>query len=193
MLKEKLTLQIPTMACIKLIAGDMKIVPITDIKFKDGSLYSVIVEYPLGNNNYDYLTYYFDGRKLGEEKNIDVNEVFMGFVKPEEFSISKQFIKETETTETEMLNLTTEKIREAIRDIIWMARRYVDGRQNYSVGMFNDAYDILRDEFGDIDLQFTDTTLTDNGKYFPYAYDKGGDMYNDFSKRKYYKNGLKEK
>lgn len=40
-------------------------------------------------------------------------------------------------------------IKHAIKDIIWMARRYSTGRQTYAPGNFNDAYDILRAEFGD--------------------------------------------
>ncbi len=45
--------------------------------------------------------------------------------------------------------MNKEKIREAIKDIIWMARRYADSRQTYAPTLFNDAYDILREEFGD--------------------------------------------
>lgn len=59
--------------------SEPKKVPITNISFNDGQLFSVTVKYPLGNNHYDHLTYYFDGRKLGEEKDIDVSEIFKGF------------------------------------------------------------------------------------------------------------------
>ena len=59
--------------------SEPKKVPITNINFNDGQLFSVTVKYPLGNNYYDHLTYYFDGRKLGEEKDIDVSEIFKGF------------------------------------------------------------------------------------------------------------------
>lgn len=59
--------------------SEPKKVPITNIKFNDGQLFSVTVKYPLGNDYYDLLTYYFDGRKLGEEKDIDVSEIFKGF------------------------------------------------------------------------------------------------------------------
>lgn len=69
-----------TKAKIQLLGvSEPKEVPITNISFKDGQLFSVTVEYPLGNNYYDHLTYYFDGRKLGEEKDIDVGEIFKGF------------------------------------------------------------------------------------------------------------------
>ena len=69
-----------TKAKIQLLGeNEPKEVPITNISFSDGQLFSVTVKYPLGNNHYDYLTYYFDGRKLGEENNIDVDEIFKGF------------------------------------------------------------------------------------------------------------------
>lgn len=45
--------------------------------------------------------------------------------------------------------MKNEKLIKAIADIIWMARRYADGRQTYAPGLWNDAYDILREEFGD--------------------------------------------
>lgn len=49
--------------------------------------------------------------------------------------------------------MTKDTLRRAVKDIIWMARRYADGRQTYAPSLFNDAYDILRQEFGDtIDL-----------------------------------------
>ena len=64
----------------------------------------------------------------------------------------------------------------AIADIIWMARRYADGRSTYAPSMFNRAYDVLVKEFGKEIEHFTanpDSTLTDNGKHFPYAKDRG--------------------
>lgn len=74
--------------------------------------------------------------------------------------------------------MNKKNIKEAIKNIIWMARRYADGRQTYAVNMFNESYDILKKELGDIDLIKHDKTLTEQGKYFPYAYDGGGDLYN---------------
>lgn len=73
----------------------------------------------------------------------------------------------------------------AIQDILWMARRYADMRQTYAVDMFNDSYDILRDEFGEkIDLKDKDVTV----KNFPYATDGGGKMFNrNLKNRKYFK------
>lgn len=69
-----------TKAKIQLLGmEEPKEVPIISIGFKDEKLYSVMVKYPLDNNYYDYLTYYFDGRKLGEEKDVDVSEIFKGF------------------------------------------------------------------------------------------------------------------
>lgn len=48
-------------------------------------------------------------------------------------------------------------IKEAIKDILWMARRYANGRKTYAPGMFNDAYDVLRIEFDDeIDDNFAE-------------------------------------
>jgi hypothetical protein len=31
------------------------------------------------------------------------------------------------------------QLEQIIRDTLWMARRYADGRQTYAVGMYNDA------------------------------------------------------
>ncbi len=42
-----------------------------------------------------------------------------------------------------------QEVKQAVRDILWMARRYADGRKTYAPHLFNDAYDTLRDEFGD--------------------------------------------
>ena len=36
------------------------------------------------------------------------------------------------------------ELNSAIIDIIWMARRYAEGRKTYAPGMFNDAYKILK-------------------------------------------------
>lgn len=67
-----------------------------------------------------------------------------------------------------------EKVIEAIREILWMARRYADGRLTFSALSFNDAYDVLRDCFGDqieYNNKEVDLTLTGDGKFFPYAQD----------------------
>ncbi|KKQ29800.1 MAG: hypothetical protein US46_C0017G0016 [Candidatus Shapirobacteria bacterium GW2011_GWF2_37_20] len=68
-----------TKAKIQLLGGKPKEVPITNISFKNEQVFSITVEYPLGNNHFDHLIYYFDGRRLGEEKDIDVSEIFKGF------------------------------------------------------------------------------------------------------------------
>ena len=85
-----------------------------------------------------------------------------------------------------MKNNKEQLIVQAIKDVLWMARRYAHMRQTYATSMFNDAYDILRDEFGeDIESpseekhEFTD---------FPYVTDGGGVMFNrDLKTRKYAK------
>lgn len=35
------------------------------------------------------------------------------------------------------------EIYSAIKDIVWMARRYCNKRKTYAPSMFNDAYDVL--------------------------------------------------
>ncbi len=88
---------------------------------------------------------------------------------------------------------TNQNIKNSIKEILWMARRYADGRQTFAATSFNDAYDLLRDEFGE-DIEYNkisewkDQTLTENGKYFPYAQDGGGQMFDCVSGRKYYNN-----
>ena len=82
-------------------------------------------------------------------------------------------------------------IKKAIADILWMARRYADNRRTYAPRMFNDAYDILRTEFGDdidpknaSDMQgnkYHDITL-EHTKSNPYA----RDHYDNISGRKFY-------
>lgn len=47
------------------------------------------------------------------------------------------------------LILRTDKIKTAVKDILWMARRYANGRKTGAPSTFNDSYDILRSEFGD--------------------------------------------
>jgi len=64
-----------------------------------------------------------------------------------------------------------ESIKKAIKEIIYMARRYADGRKSMSVLVFNDSYDQLRDIFGsEIDVPH-DIFLSHKGKFFPYAQD----------------------
>lgn len=93
----------------------------------------------------------------------------------------------------------TEKIRQAVKDIIWMARRYAWGRQTYAPEMFNDAYDILREEFGDeidnnyakdhLGTRFYDIAI-DSSSGHPYAI-YGDDMQSqsnvELTNRKFYK------
>lgn len=72
----------PTQAKIKFLGEEPKIVDVADIDYKNGKLYRVSILWPVGNNNPPQrVSYYFDGRKLGEENDIDVNEIFLGFVK----------------------------------------------------------------------------------------------------------------
>ena len=68
------------------------------------------------------------------------------------------------------------KLTKAVKDILWMARRYANGRQTYAVSMFNDAYDVLRDELGEeIESPSEEKHETPN---FPYATDGGGEIFN---------------
>ena len=81
-------------------------------------------------------------------------------------------------------------MKHAIRELVWMARRYADGRQTFAATTFNNAYDVLRDIYGDeIEIKdgIVDATLTEKGKFFPYAQD-GGDrkMFDAVKGRKYY-------
>lgn len=86
-----------------------------------------------------------------------------------------------------------ESVIAAIGTLIWMARRYADRRRTYAAGAFNDAYDILRDRFGDkLYDEEPDTVLTGKGKFYPYAQD--GDYLNGLdcvTGRKYCNNHLK--
>jgi len=56
-----------------------------------------------------------------------------------------------------------------IKDIIWRARRYADGRQTYAPDMFNKAYDALREHFTEDEL---DKQVDGNVKSYPYASDE---------------------
>ena len=72
--------QLPTKAKIKLIGGKETICPVKRIDFRDGEVFRVNLEYALDEKHNQYLTYYFDGRMMGEEGDIDVYEIFLGFV-----------------------------------------------------------------------------------------------------------------
>lgn len=61
---------------------------------------------------------------------------------------------------------------QAIKNILWMARRYADGRQTYAPVMFNDAYDLLRTELGDVIAEPPDKVCPEH----PYATDGGFDV-----------------
>lgn len=60
----------------------------------------------------------------------------------------------------------------AIREIIWMARRYADGRATYAPSMFNNAYDVLRTQLGNV-LDVNKDTIC---SAFPYAVDARFDV-----------------
>lgn len=80
------------------------------------------------------------------------------------------------------------KLTRAIKDILWMARRYSEGRSTYAPEMFNDSYDIIRDILG----EEVDKTIdpSDIIKNWPYATDGGvmvGNDYQQLPKRKYIK------
>src|SRR3972149_4434225 len=76
------------------------------------------------------------------------------------------------------LIMRTERIQEAVTKILWMARRYADGRSTYAPDMFNEAYDTLREELGDrlddnhasdmTGTKFYDITI-EHSKDHPYA------------------------
>lgn len=86
-------------------------------------------------------------------------------------------------TQTEKIKLTR-----AVKEIIWMARRYTERRSTYAPEMFNDAYDIIRDILGDGCDKVHDPS--DIIKNWPYATDGGamtGNEYQKLNKRKYHK------
>jgi len=86
-------------------------------------------------------------------------------------------------------NMTNKQITiKALRDIIWMARRYAEDRATYAPSMFNDAYDALRHVYGDeIEPKEADPSV----RNFPYATDKmyidGETAFDDHLNRKYNK------
>lgn len=96
----------------------------------------------------------------------------------------------------------TKVIKSAIKDILYMARRYANGRQSYAPDLFNSAYDILRSQFGDdIDPKthpnqtgelFHDITI-ETSKDHPYAVHGNEDSQSnrDLPLHKYWKGGNK--
>lgn len=63
------------------------------------------------------------------------------------------------------------KLEKAVKEIVWMARRYADGRKTYAPEMFNDAYKVLKqfiefDEVNDPDNREDDNRPVKN---FPLA------------------------
>jgi hypothetical protein len=41
------------------------------------------------------------------------------------------------------------KIKQAVKEILWMARRYADGRATYAPQLFNEAQKVLQEFFGE--------------------------------------------
>jgi len=80
----------------------------------------------------------------------------------------------------------TKEETQAIKDIIWMARRYANGRKTYAVSLFNDAYDTIRDSIGDSLEQPYDPDQ-DEMNYYPYAED-GMERFNESVKDRKYSN-----
>lgn len=60
-----------------------------------------------------------------------------------------------------------------IAEILYWARRYCDGRATYAPFSFNRTYDRILSKFPEIkDIdKYVDKTLTEQGKFFPYAQD----------------------
>lgn len=99
------------------------------------------------------------------------------------------------------LILRTDAIKNAVKDIIWMARRYANERLTGAPDTFNDAYDILRSQLGDeIDAQqfsdmwkdpkYYDITIehTKDHPYAVYGTDDHPSQTNDqIKQRKFYK------
>lgn len=56
--------------------------------------------------------------------------------------------KKIELAKTVINETQRKKITEAIADLVWMARRYSNGRLTGAPSIFNDSYDTLRDFFG---------------------------------------------
>lgn len=75
-----------------------------------------------------------------------------------------------------------DKLKQSVKEILWMARRYADGRMTTSASSFNDAYDVLREFFGD-DIDLGDATI----EHLPYAKDGDDNFNKNIQYRKYYK------
>ena len=55
-----------------------------------------------------------------------------------------------------------------LMELVWMARRYVNGRSTYAPHIFNGIYEALRDDHPELfENEPLDTTI----QYFPYAQD----------------------
>lgn len=65
-----------------------------------------------------------------------------------------------------------------LSDLIHYARRYCDGRSTYAPFQFNNIYQRIRSRNPDFIRNYDhfDQTLSENGKYWPYAQDG---MYNE--------------
>lgn len=91
------------------------------------------------------------------------------------------------------------RITEAVKDILWMARRYMNGRKSYGPDLFNDAYDTLRTELGDVidnhvaidhpsGTRYYDISI-EHTKDHPYAMhgNENAQMNQELDNRKFYK------
>ncbi len=98
------------------------------------------------------------------------------------------------------LILRTDSIKNAVKGILWMARRYANGRQTYAPDMFNDAYDVLVTQLGqEIDNnkardmennEYLDISIphTKDHPYAMYDHDKPESQTNlELKRRKFYK------
>lgn len=68
-----------------------------------------------------------------------------------------------------MKKYEVEQIKQAVIDIIWMARRYSNGRATYAPGMFNEAYDVLRRVLFKGKPIDRSIDITEDVVYFPYS------------------------
>lgn len=77
--------------------------------------------------------------------------------------------------------LTMKKVKitpEDLAELIYWARRYCDGRHSYAPSSFNSLYKRIKfdnPDFIPLDDKF-DHTLTENGKFWPYAQDYDFDI-----------------
>jgi hypothetical protein len=76
------------------------------------------------------------------------------------------------------------KLTNAVRNIMWMARRYAHNRSTYAPELFNDSYDEIRSILGDgVEKGVIDLGMI----HFPYASDGGGETYqNNIKDRPFY-------